>query len=320
MSTAPPAYGLWALVVINSAVFILFALSFAKPQSPRDWRSFGAFSGFIVALFTEMYGFPLTVYLLSGWLQRRYPGLDLLSHDAGHLWWTLLGLRGDPHRNVLHIASILLIGGGFVLLSAAWSVLYRTQRLGQLATSGPYARVRHPQYVAFIVIMLGFLLQWPTVLTLAMFPLLVGMYVRLARAEEREVRRKFGDAYDRYAAATPGWVPRLGMKGGGMGRLAGWLVLPAIMFVTHSAEAQERVYEWHWGMHPMWGVWGLGMMLMMLVFWAVLITGIVLGIRWLSAQGREPRRDAALATLRERCARGEINREEFEARKQDLTR
>ena len=105
-----------------------------------------------------------------------------------------------------------------------------------------------------------------------------------------------------------------------MGRLAGWLVLPAGVFVTRWAEAQERVYEWHWGMHPMWGVWGVGMMLMMLGFWAVLITGLVLGIRWLSAQGREPRRDAALDTLRERYARGEINREEFEARKQDLTR
>jgi putative membrane protein len=103
-----------------------------------------------------------------------------------------------------------------------------------------------------------------------------------------------------------------------MGRFAGWLVLAAIVLVAPSTEAQERVYEWHWGMHPMWGVWGLGMMLMMLVFWVVLITGLVLGIRWLSAQGREPRRDAALDTLRERYARGEINREEFEARKQDL--
>ncbi len=88
-----PAYGLWLLVIVNSLVFIIFAFSFSKPQSRRDWRSFGAFSAFIVALFTEMYGFPLTVYLLSGWLQARYPGMDLMSHDAGHLWFTVFGLR-----------------------------------------------------------------------------------------------------------------------------------------------------------------------------------------------------------------------------------
>jgi putative membrane protein len=105
-----------------------------------------------------------------------------------------------------------------------------------------------------------------------------------------------------------------------MGRLAPSLVLLAIALGPRSAGAQERVYEWQWGMHPMWGVWGLGMMVMMLGFWILLITAIVLGIRWLVAHGREPRRDSALDILRERYARGEINREEFESRKQDLTR
>ena len=216
-----PAYGLWSLVVINSLVFIIFAFSFGKPRSPRDWRSFGAFSGFIVALFTEMYGFPLTIYLLSGWLQARYPGLDLMSHDAGHLWSTIFGLKGNPHFGLLHILSGVFIGGGFILLGAAWRVLYTAQTEGTLATTGAYGYVRHPQYVAFIVIMLGFLLQWPTLLTLLMFPLLVAMYVHLAHTEEREAIERFGAEYARYAALTPGWFPHMSALPGRTGRQRG---------------------------------------------------------------------------------------------------
>jgi protein-S-isoprenylcysteine O-methyltransferase Ste14 len=206
MST--PAYGLWSLVIINSLVFLIFLYSFTKPQTPHDWRSFGAVSAFLIALFTEMYGFPLTLYLLSGWLQSRYPGVDWLSHDAGHLLEMLLGWRANPHFGPFHLLSFAFIGGGFWLLAAAWKVLYAAQRALALATSGPYARIRHPQYVAFVLIMFGFLLQWPTVLTLVMFPVLTWMYVRLARREEQEVLAQFGEQYARYAAKTPAFLPR----------------------------------------------------------------------------------------------------------------
>ena len=157
-----------------------------------------------------MYGFPLTVYLLSGWISRTDPGTDPFSHDAGHLWSTLLGLHGDPHWSVLHLLSIAAVFGGFILLSAAWKVLYNAQRRHTLATTGVYEYVRHPQYVGFIVIMLGFLLQWPTILTLLMFPVLAVMYVRLARIEEREALREFGDQYRAYMQHVPGFIPRLG--------------------------------------------------------------------------------------------------------------
>lgn len=207
MNPATPAYGLWTLVVLNSAVFLIFAFSFARPQSARDWRSFGAFAAFIVALFAEMYGFPLSIYLLSGWLQTRYPSLDLMSHASGHLWSTLLGARGDPHLSPLHLASYVLLAGGFWLLSSAWNVLYHAQRRQALAMAGPYARIRHPQYVAFVLILLGFLLQWPTLLTLAMFPILLVMYARLAIREEVEMRQRFGATYDAWAARTPRFVP-----------------------------------------------------------------------------------------------------------------
>ena len=219
MSTETPAYGLWSLVFINSVVFILFAYSFFKPQTKRDWRSFGAFSAFLVALFTEMYGFPLTIYLLSGWLQSRFPGIDWFSHDAGHLLEMMFGWKSNPHAGPFHILSFILIGGGFWLIAAGWRVLYEAQQRHKLATAGAYCYVRHPQYVGFILIMLGFLVQWPTLLTLAMFPVLVVMYVRLAHQEEREVRAEFGEEYDQYAASTPAWFPRLG---GGGGRERPW--------------------------------------------------------------------------------------------------
>ncbi len=209
MTEASPHYGLWSLVIINSAIFIFFAFSFFKPQTKRDWRSFSAFSAFLVALFTEMYGFPLTIYFLSGWLQSNYPQVDWLSHDAGHLLEMLFGWKANPHWGPFHILSMVFIGGGFWLLSAAWRVLYKAQKTGALATDGPYARVRHPQYVGFVLIMFGFLLQWPTILTLLMFPLLVYMYIRLARYEEKIVRTELGVVYDQYAMRTPAFLPHL---------------------------------------------------------------------------------------------------------------
>ena len=207
MSHGSSAYGLWALVFFNSAIFLMFAFSFFKPQTGRDWRTFGAFAAFVVALFVEMYGFPLSIYLMSGWLQTRYPDLDLMSHNSGHLWSTVLGEKGDPHFGPLHIASYVFLGFGFYLLSSAWSVLYHAQRRNALATSGPYARIRHPQYVAFVLILLGFLLQWPTLLTLLMFPILLFMYGRLALTEEAEMRRRFGAEFESYVTRTPRFVP-----------------------------------------------------------------------------------------------------------------
>jgi len=201
------AYGLWTLVILNSAIFIIFAFSFTKPKTSRDWRSLGAFSAFVVALFTEMYGFPLTIYLFSGWLQSRFPQTNVFSHDAGHLWNTLLGWNINPHFDPLHILSNLVIFGGFIMLASAWRVLHAAQQTGELAVDGLYARMRHPQYVAFVVIMFGFLLQWPTLPTLIMFPILIWVYVRLARREEEAAIAEFGDRYRVYMATTPAFIP-----------------------------------------------------------------------------------------------------------------
>ncbi len=200
-------YGLWSIVAFNSLLFIVFAFSFARPRTTRDWRSFGAFSAFVVALFVEMYGFPLTIYLMSGWLTSRFPEVNFLDHDSGHLLEVMFGWRSNPHSGPFHFLSTVFLVSGFWLLARAWRVLYPAQRSHRLATAGPYSDIRHPQYVAFILIMFGFLLQWLTIVTLAMFPVLVFMYVRLARREEREAQDQFGEEYATYSARTPAFVP-----------------------------------------------------------------------------------------------------------------
>ncbi len=206
-------YGLWPLAMFNSAIFILFAFSFTRPHTGRDWRSFGAFSAFILALFTEMYGFPLTIYLLAGWLGNRYPALALFSHNSGHLWHTLLGLKGDAHFDPFHMTGDVLIVVGFLLLASSWKVLHQAQQVHRIASTGPYARVRHPQYVAFTAVMVGFLLEWPTLATLLMFPALTPMYWTLARWEEKAAGTEFGEGYTRYAAVTPAFFPRVAFGG-----------------------------------------------------------------------------------------------------------
>ncbi len=201
-------YGLWQIVIINSLIILIFAFSFFQPQTKRDWRTFGAFSAFVVALFTEMYGFPLTIYLLAGWLTSRFPEVNWFSHNSSHLLQTLLGWSGDAHSSPLHIISDILVLGGLILLAVSWKVLHSAQRNYEIACRGPYSKIRHPQYAAFIVIMLGFLVQWPTLTTLLMFPILVGLYMRLARREEKEALAKFGEQYARYAQNTPRFIPQ----------------------------------------------------------------------------------------------------------------
>lgn len=207
MNSARNDYGLWSLVLLNSVIFVGFAYSFFTPSTLRDWRSFGAYSAFIVALFAEMYGFPLTIFLLFGWLGAKFPAVRARRRApvvAVHR------SAGQPAPGVFHLLNFVAIFVGFMLLSKAWHVLYHAQRRHEVATAGPYRSIRHPQYVAFVLIMFGFPLQWPTLLTLAMFPALVFMYVRLAISEEHDSEREFGEAWRVYAAVTPRFFPTWG--------------------------------------------------------------------------------------------------------------
>ena len=199
-------YGFWSLVVVNAAIFVLLALSYLAPVKRREWRSFGVFVGFVVALFTEMYGFPLTIYVLTAVLGNRYPALNPFSHASGHLWLTLLG-GGAWMSAVIHLVSNGLMLAGLLLIGAGWRRIHGAH--GALVTDGVYARMRHPQYAGLMLITIGMLIQWPTIITVATWPLLILVYYRLARREEREAERQFGDGYREYRARVPMFVPRL---------------------------------------------------------------------------------------------------------------
>jgi len=199
------AYGIWLAVVLNVALFGGFVYAFLRPKKRREWRSLGVFAAFITALFTEMYGFPLTIYLLSGLLGRSYPALDPFSHKFGHLWVVALG-GSDAVWAAVTLVSTALIWGGLLVMWSGWQAIHSAS--GELVTTGAYARVRHPQYAGLLVLIVGFLIQWPTILTVAMAPILAHSYVRLARREETELLERFGVEYERYRARVPAFVPR----------------------------------------------------------------------------------------------------------------
>lgn len=200
----PYGYGFWSLVAVNAAIFVLLALSFLAPVKRREWRSFGVFTAFVVALFTEMYGFPLTIYLLTAILGSRYPALNPFSHASGHLWITVLG-GGAWISVVIHVVSNGLMGAGLLLMAAGWRKVYQAGET--LAVDGVYGWVRHPQYAGLFLVTIGMLVQWPTLITVATWPVLLVVYYRLARREEREMEARFGDGYRRYRARVPMFVP-----------------------------------------------------------------------------------------------------------------
>ncbi|MFQ6073977.1 MAG: methyltransferase family protein, partial [Candidatus Bathyarchaeia archaeon] len=185
----------------------VFFLAFVMPFRKRDWRSLGLYEAFIVSLFTEMFGIPLTIYILSSFF-----GLPLTADPSqGHLLAALLALAGvwDLETGVavvMTVSLLLLLVAGYLVV-AGWRKIYNAKET--LVTDGVYSIVRHPQYLGIIVGTSAFLVQWPTIITVAMWPVLTYAYIRQARKEEQEMERKFGEEYRRYKRRVPMLIPRL---------------------------------------------------------------------------------------------------------------
>ena len=200
------AYGMWVIVAFNVGLFLFFILSFIKPKKIKEWRNMGIVTAFLVALFTEMYGFPLTIYLLTGWLGEAYPVLQPFNHKYGHLWVVVFGGSTLAWLIVMGLSLVFLIAG-YTLMSKGWRQIHGAH--DTLVADGVYAYARHPQYTGLFLIITGFLIQWPTLLTVIMAPILIFAYMRLSRSEEAVVQQKFTQAYREYASATPMFFPAM---------------------------------------------------------------------------------------------------------------
>jgi protein-S-isoprenylcysteine O-methyltransferase Ste14 len=184
--------GLPGVIVINIAVFgcFLAILPYRRSSKESSWKSKGAFLGFLIALFTEMFGLPLVVFIFSPFF--NYPFILPLSRK-------ILGSFGM-------IVGTWLTLTGIMLVLLGWHKIHKAQGL---VTDGVYKYIRHPQYTGLFLIMVGWILHFPTLLTLVIFPVLVVAYYWLAIKEERQLEEVFGADYGKYEAQTPRFFPHL---------------------------------------------------------------------------------------------------------------
>lgn len=194
--------GAWGLAIIMIVVISWFFYRYIAPKNWHEWASAGVVQAFIIALYAEMYGFPLTIYLLS-----RFFGLDRGDLNAS-LWSTLLGM-GETGMMISMILGYVLVFFGIGIFFQGWRQVHRARQTNALVTDGLYRLVRHPQYTGLFIALFGEgVVHWPTLFSVALFPMIVLAYYMLAKKEEKQVLAEFGDAYRAYQQRVPMFIPR----------------------------------------------------------------------------------------------------------------
>ncbi len=193
--------GAWVIALFVIVIASWLLCKYMAPKTWREWTGVGLIQAFIIALYAEMYGFPLTIYLMA-----RFLGLDSGNLNA-NLWSTLVGI-GDTGMMVSMIVGYLLLFGGFGIFIQGWRELYRAKKEERMVTDGLYGLVRHPQYTGLFIGLFGEgVIHWPTIFSVGLFPIIVLAYVLLARKEEKKVIDEFGEEYLEYMRQVPAFLP-----------------------------------------------------------------------------------------------------------------
>jgi len=196
--------GAWGIALIMIVVVSWFLYRYLAPRTWKEWASAGVVQAFIIALYAEMYGFPLTIYVLV-----RFFGLDQTNLNAS-LWSTLLDL-GETGMMIAMILGYALLFVGIGIFMEGWRELHRAQKENRLVTDRLYGLVRHPQYTGLFIALFGEgVVHWPTIFSVVLFPIIVAAYYLLARSEERDVEKERGDEYRAYRKRVPMFIPRWG--------------------------------------------------------------------------------------------------------------
>ncbi len=206
MDNTQPAFGFWVMTIIMVVIASWIIYKYLAPRSFKEWRNAGLIQAFIIALYAEMYGFPLTIYFLTSFLGIDIPWL----HMSGHLWSSLFGW-GTGMAMVEMIVGYGFVFAGISLIVKGWKRIYNTRNEKKLITGGVYRYIRHPQYAGIYLAIFGQLIHWPTIPTLILFPVIIWAYYRLAKKEEKTMIKNFGDRYRTYMTGTPMLLPRANM-------------------------------------------------------------------------------------------------------------